>query len=612
MPGSLAVTTTSILQAVTINGAATFNSTLTVSGSGAVNLGSGTTTVGGQLAVTGTGFSLVTIGGPFAGRNETTFTNTNAVGYSEMNWTTDQGARVAFIDVNGGAASNGTIQLGALLAGAGIQYYASGSSIGYMTSTGLNGMAIGQTTPAAGSFTTLSATTSITLSNASNPLLSVSDTTATTGPAVFLQAAHTIGSGEGLVGTTSNHPLGVYVSAVKVATFSSTGLSVIGTSTLTGNVTFGGSLLSAGSLVLGTNGSTTALTLDTSQNATFAGNVGIAGTLSVTGTSTLNGTTTIGNGTATGLLYVNGGAVGSYAAYIGFEAAGTNYWAIGRGPADASANFQIYDLEGTPGVRLSLASGTGAFYIQGTSTLTGNVTVGSGSGNALTYINGGAASTTALIFDQAGTEVGRVSFGATQNMTLCTGANVTALTLDTSQSATFAGNVGIAGTLGVTGTSTLTGNVTVQSTAGIKFTGNVSMTGAINANLSSNGRELALNFSNSSSGASATTECLFGNNTQALIFFVLGTGNSTNPLSGGPATAGATGIYTYGNSPFTLGTNSIAALTLDTSQGAKFAGHVGIGAVTSTSPLHISGLPTSSSGLATGDIWNNGGVLTVK
>lgn len=41
-------------------------------------------------------------------------------------------------------------------------------------------------------------------------------------------------------------------------------------------------------------------------------------------------------------------------------------------------------------------------------------------------------------------------------------------------------------------------------------------------------------------------------------------------------------------------------------------GSVGIaGAATSTSTLNVSGLPTSSAGLASGDVWNNSGVLTI-
>ena len=54
------------------------------------------------------------------------------------------------------------------------------------------------------------------------------------------------------------------------------------------NATFAGKVASAGSLQLATNGGTTALTLDTSQNATFAGKVASASSLQLA----TNGTTT--------------------------------------------------------------------------------------------------------------------------------------------------------------------------------------------------------------------------------------------------------------------------------------------------------------------------------
>ena len=40
-------------------------------------------------------------------------------------------------------------------------------------------------------------------------------------------------------------------------------------------------------------------------------------------------------------------------------------------------------------------------------------------------------------------------------------------------------------------------------------------------------------------------------------------------------------------------------------------GNIGIPNATSTSKLNITGLPTSSAGLATGDVWSNSGVLTI-
>lgn len=50
----------------------------------------------------------------------------------------------------------------------------------------------------------------------------------------------------------------------------------------------------------------------------------------------------------------------------------------------------------------------------------------------------------------------------------------------------------------------------------------------------------------------------------------------------------------------------------DVFRGDRATGNVGIGGVNSTtSILNVTGLPTSAAGLATGDVWNNSGVLTI-
>jgi hypothetical protein len=116
-------------------------------------------------------------------------------------------------------------------------------------SININGT-VGATTRSTVAATTVNANSGITLSNASNPLLSVQDTTATTGPSVFVQAASTIGSGEGLFGTTSNHPLGFYVNAVKYASLTTTGLAVTGALSSTTGATFA---TSSGNVGIGTS-----------------------------------------------------------------------------------------------------------------------------------------------------------------------------------------------------------------------------------------------------------------------------------------------------------------------------------------------------------------------
>ena len=63
-------------------------------------------------------------------------------------------------------------------------------------------------------------------------------------------------------------------------------------------------------------------------------------------------------------------------------------------------------------------------------------------GNALLELDGASNSTEAIIFRHSGTEVSRISHSNSSNLVFSTGSSTaTALTLDTSQDATFAGNI---------------------------------------------------------------------------------------------------------------------------------------------------------------------------
>jgi hypothetical protein len=102
------------------------------------------------------------------------------------------------------------------LDGSSIAIRPAGSTVGLFSTTGLSVLG------------TISASGDVSITTTNNALLTIRDTTTTTGPSVFIQAAHTIGSGEGLFGTTSNHPLGFYINAVKYASLTTTGLAVTG------------------------------------------------------------------------------------------------------------------------------------------------------------------------------------------------------------------------------------------------------------------------------------------------------------------------------------------------------------------------------------------------
>jgi hypothetical protein len=117
----------------------------------------------------------------------------------------------------------------------------------------------------------------------------------------------------------------------------------------------GGSVFEFGTYVAGasvrfnTGLGATALTLDSSQNATFAGNV------------------TVGSGALDKEITINSGATGSYSAAIKYQAVGTNYWKVGRGSGTGSANFEVYDYQGTAGVRLSILSQSAVLFIANSS-----------------------------------------------------------------------------------------------------------------------------------------------------------------------------------------------------------------------------------------------------
>lgn len=58
--------------------------------------------------------------------------------------------------------------------------------------------------------------------------------------------------------------------------------------------------------------------------------------------------------------------------------------------------------------------------------------------------------------------------------------------------------------------------------------------------------------------------------------------------------------------------SSVNVMTIDSSQRVSLVDAIGInGTATSTSPLNITGIPTSAAGLVSGDVWSNSGVLTI-
>lgn len=184
---------------------------------------------------------------------------------------------------------------------AGMQGYAEFGSVGSITSTGLNGMAIGTTTPSTGAFTTLSASGAIT-STLTGSLFNA--TTATTQGAYL-----TFGNTGGLSYFGISNSTGT--------TFSSTGYAAV----VYTPVEF--DIIPNGTLYKFAPGS-----------ATFPANLSISagGALSVSGTSTLTGTATIG-----------GSSPAAYSAVVVQNTSSTGFartvYAIGASGANGNATI---------------------------------------------------------------------------------------------------------------------------------------------------------------------------------------------------------------------------------------------------------------------------------
>ena len=259
--------------------------------------------------------------------------------------------------------------------------------------------------------------------------------------------------------------------------------------------------------------------------------------------------------TGGGLFGVEGNAAGSLIT-------GTNAYATVVSSTSSGTDLQF----GTSGVvRATIGKTTGNFLI-GTTTdggqklqVSGSAIFGSTNTAQLSNPTGQiirqqfSASTVGLRLE-ADSANGHAVIGTSSNHSLLLRSNdTTALTIDTSQNATFAGNVTV-------------GNSSADSGYTLRFTKAISGT------------------------FPRTDKIVFGS--QEL------TNGSAAILGVQTAAAGAVGYLEFKTT--TSGGVSTTALTLDATQKAIFAGKI-----------NAASLPTSASGLSAGDIWNDSGTLKI-
>lgn len=297
---------------------------------------------------------------------------------------------------------------------------------------------------------------------------------------------HTAGAGGSSTGTntgwnlngTSGAAYGAYV-AFQVAgtTKGIIGREAAAIASGTSNALFLGSVSDAVKLA---SNSVVALTLDTSQNATFAGAILSVGSVTSTGILTLtsNGVSTIGaGGLSTGTntaLNLSGTSGAGYGAYVAFQVAGTTKGIIGREAACIASGSANNLFIGSAADPIDFASGGTTVQMSlstaGLLSLTQNGLHSVGAGGSATGTNtgfnlngtSGAAYGAYIAFQVAGTTKGIIGreaaviasgssnalfLGATADSVKLASNGTVALTLDTSQHATFAGGLSAGGTI---------------------------------------------------------------------------------------------------------------------------------------------------------------------
>jgi hypothetical protein len=256
-----------------------------------------------------------------------------------------------------------------------------------------------------------------------------------------------------------------------------------------GNITLSGSdINSTGSLVFGTNGSTTALTLDTSQNATFAGSINVPLNINLTSSSNLNGLFSSTASSASGGVYFD--AIYGNLRFSGGSS--SNVWSF-----YSSGSSQLFYIFNNPSATNTIGISNGSLVLQSTggaslisapTSMSGNYaylwppaypsnngyilssnTAGvmtwianeetEGGENELAYFNssGDLASNSNVSVESNGDidtngtlTAGNITLTSSTiessaTLILATNGSTTALTLDTSQNAFFDGNVNLDG-----------------------------------------------------------------------------------------------------------------------------------------------------------------------
>ncbi|MBI5465774.1 MAG: hypothetical protein HY974_00625, partial [Candidatus Kerfeldbacteria bacterium] len=583
-----------------ISGPATFTNNIFQTGAGTFSTGTGNVSLNGTTSVTGTnpftvGTGLTSLGGQLGVTSYATFSaSLNVLGATTLNSTLTTNGASTF---NNNISQTGT---GTFSTGTGNVSLNGATSI-----TGTNTFAVGT------GATTLGGTLGVT----GNTTL----TTLTTSGLATLNS----------LAVTNNTTLGGTLGVTGIATFNNniaqTGAGTF--STGTGNISLNGATAVTGAnpFTVGTGLTTLGGQLGVSSYATFSasldviGGTSLASTLGVTGQTNLNGGASINNGlnnnnggiTNTGNINgagtISSGAI-TTTGTLTFNGVGTDITTgtnenlalapNGTGQIILNNVTQIPNLSGTVGATVVCRNSTNEFSICSSNALNVTLQQAYNSGNTIATTDGrnidftlasGLTTSTSLSLTNAGTANAFVindTNAATNTSFVIQSAGVNALTINEN------GNLATSGTLSTTNNTASTNS----STGALVVTGGTGIGGALNvggvANIIG-----ATSLSTLSTSGLATIDSLSVTN-NAGIGGTLGVTGATTLSS----TLGVTGIATFNNNitqigigTFSTGTGNVS-LNGATSVTGTNTFTVGTGVTTLGGTLGVAGLSTFNGG----------------
>jgi hypothetical protein len=558
---------------LSVSGTTALNDNVTIASGKTFTVGTGGTTLGGTLAVSGasTFTGAATLGSTLAVSGASTFTGAATL--------------ASTLSVSGASTVTGATTLGSTLAVSGASTFFGAKTIG-STLVVSNATTLGTTLAVSGASTffgakTLASTLAVSGASTLSSTLVVSGAS-TLGSTLTVSGASTFTGAATLASTLAVSGASTFTGAATLATT----LAVSGASTFFGAKTLASTLAVSNATTLSSTlvvsgASTLGSTLAVSGASTFTGAATLASTLAVTGASTFTGASTLAS-----TLAVSGAST--------FFGAKTIASTLAVSGASTLSSTLVVSGASTLGSTLAVSGAstfTGAATLASTLAVSGASTVFGANTLASTLAVSGASTLSSTLVVSGATTLG--STLSVIGASTFTGAATLGSTLAVSGASTFYNTTTLGTTLAVSGASTFFGAKTLASTLVVSGASTLSSTILVSG-AATLGSTLAVSGASTFTGAATLASTLAVSNATTL---------SSTLVVSGASTLGST-LAVSGASTFT-GAATLAT-TLAVSGASTF-----FGAKTLASTLAVSGASTLYSTLVVSGASTLGSTLAV-